>query len=92
MPKKFHTGYVYQCLHNSNLVIMGFKICLSSFFNSQKNKISPSIYMLTNELLLTRVQKNLRHQRGILGAKSQTSLKRNVPGSKEQEKKTVLAG
>lgn len=48
--------------------------------------------MSTNELLLTRVQTNLRHQRGILGAKSQTSLRRNVPGSKEQEKKTVLAG
>ena len=48
--------------------------------------------MSTNELLLTRVQTNLRHQHGILGAKSQTSLRRNVPGSKEQEKKTVLAG
>ena len=48
--------------------------------------------MSTNELLPTRVQTNLRHQRGILGAKSQTSLQRNIPGSKEQEKKTVLAG
>ena len=48
--------------------------------------------MSTNELLLTRVQTNLRHQRGIWGAKSQTSLLQNVPGSKEQEKKTVFAG